>query len=405
MGALEVRIGTTRVGLLERFEEWEYRFSYDAAWLRDPQRPVLGQIFEDRRPREMESSGHVPCWFDHLLPPLHSPLRRAVARQAGVEPDDPQTDFELLEYLGEDLPGAVVLTPARARLALAPVPTPRSWSKAPGALNFALAGQQWKLSVRPGERGLVIPVRGESGEWIAKFHDPLFAELPRVELATMRWAGLSGIDVPPMRRAEVSEFAELPEEMPTGDGGVFLIERFDRKAGGGRVHMEDFGQILDRPVGHTQYGAHHEEIAAVLAYLAPDDLCQFCARVVFSALCGNTDGHLKNWSVLYPNGRNAVLSPAYDVIASVLYVPPLEDRMALSLCGSPRFEDVRLESFEPMAEIIGVSFEVVGSWVREAAERTMAAFFDSTAELPFSDAERARLERHLRRVPLTGSRL
>lgn len=184
-----------------------------------------------------------------------------------------------------------------------------------------------------------------------------------------------------------------------------MIERFDRKAGGGRVHMEDFGQILDRPVGHTQYGAHHEEIAAVLAYLAPDDLCQFCARVVFSALCGNTDGHLKNWSVLYPNGRNAVLSPAYDVIASVLYVPPLEDRMALSLCGSPRFEDVRLESFEPMAEIIGVSFEVVGSWVREAAERTMAAFFDSTAELPFSDAERARLERHLRRVPLTGSRL
>lgn len=401
MSALEVRVGAARVGLLERFEEWDYRFSFDPTWLSDPKRPVLGQIFEDRRPREMESTGHVPCWFDHLLPPLHSPLRRAIARQVGLEADDPQTDFELLEYLGQDLPGAVVLSASRARLALAPPPARPPRDSAPGGLCFALAGQQWKLSVRPGDRGLVVPVRGESGESIAKFHDPSFAELPRVELATMRWAGLAGIDVPPVRLGRVEEFAELPEGIPTGDGTAFLIERFDRKRDGGRVHMEDFGQILDRPVGHTQFGAAHEEIAAVLAALAPRDLRQFCARVVFSALCGNTDGHLKNWSLLYPDGRRAALSPAYDVIASVLYVPPLDDRLALSLRGSRHFEDVRLESFEPMAEVIDLPFEEVGRWVREAAARTRAAFFDSAPEIPFSPAERARLERHLRRVPLT----
>jgi len=337
-----VRIGAARVGLLERFEEWDYRFSFDPGWLQDPERPVLGQIFEDRRPREMESTGHVPCWFDHLLPPLHSPLRRAVARQAGVEPDDPQTDFDVLEYLGEDLPGAVVLLPSQARLALAPPRSARPRAPDPGALWFSLAGQQWKLSVRAGDRGLVIPVHGESGAWIAKFHDPSFAELPRVE--------------------------------------------------------------LDRPVGHTQYGAQLEEIAAVVASLAPSDLRQFCARVVFSVLCGNTDGHLKNWSLLYPDGHRAALSPAYDLIASVLYVPPLEDRLALSLRGSRRFEDVRIESFEPMAAIIGVPFAEVARWVREAVERTKSAFFDSAAELPFSAAERARLAQHFDRVPLGAAR-
>jgi hypothetical protein len=35
-----------------------------------------------------------------------------VARQAGLDPDDSMTDFDLLAFLGEDLPGAV----ERARL-------------------------------------------------------------------------------------------------------------------------------------------------------------------------------------------------------------------------------------------------------------------------------------------------
>ena len=49
MSALDVHLGGTRVGLLERLDEWQYRFSFDASWLADPAHPVLGQIFEDRR--------------------------------------------------------------------------------------------------------------------------------------------------------------------------------------------------------------------------------------------------------------------------------------------------------------------------------------------------------------------
>lgn len=264
MRALEVRVGSVQVGLLEHFDEWTYRFSFDQSWLRDPLRPVLGQFFEDRRPHEIESAGHVPCWFLHLLP--QGPLLRAIARQAGVEPDD---SSDLLAFLGQDLPGAVVLVPGTPRLAREAAPRVLLALEPAQQLRFSLAGAQWKLSVREGERGLTVPVQGETGAWIAKFHDPIFKDLPRIEVATSRWAELSGVHVPPFRSAHVSEFAELPEGTPTGDDTVFLIERFDRSTAGERIHIEDFAQVIDRPPGPCQYDGDYEYMAAILGYIAP----------------------------------------------------------------------------------------------------------------------------------------
>jgi serine/threonine-protein kinase HipA len=395
MSALSIKLGSISVGLLERFDEWDYRFSFDSTWLHQAERPVLGQIFEDMAPRELESTGHLPCWFDHILPPSQSPLRRAITRQAGISEDD---DFKLLEVLGEDLPGAVVAVPGQQRMSR----EPRGASAAPpplqeGVLRFSLAGQQWKLSVRAQDDRLTVPVRGETGSWIAKFPSATYKDLPRVELATMTWAERAGIEIPPLRRADVSEFTVLPPGIPAGDGSVFLIERFDRRPGGLRVHMEDMAQVLDRP---EIYDVPCEHIAAVLAYLNPEDLRPFCERLVFSALCGNTDAHLKNWSLLYPDGRHARLSPAYDLVATVLYVPAIEDKLALGLGGSQRFEDVRVESFRLLAEVAVRSFDEVAGWVRLAAERVRAVWREEATALPYLSEERARIEAHMARVPL-----
>jgi len=38
-------------------------------------------------------------------------------------------------------------------------------------------------------------------------------------------------------------------------------------------------------------------------------------------LIGNADMHLKNWSLLYPNRRTPVLSPGYDFVATLPYIP------------------------------------------------------------------------------------
>ena len=391
MSTLEVLLGPVRVGVLERFEDEEYLFSFDPEWLRLPSRPVLGQLFEDRRPHDIATSG-LPCWFSHLLP--QGPLRRAIARQYGLTVDD---DFELLELLGEDLPGAVTVRPIHSQPLRRPTTNKPPLTLTAGPLHFSLAGAQWKLSVREGDRGLTLPVQGKTGSWIAKFHDPEFPGLPRVELATMSWARACGLKVPLLRGALASEFAELPPGIPTGDGAVFLIERFDRNPQVGRIHIEDFAQVLDQP---DQFVGSYEHIAVVLAYLAPESLRQFCERLVFCVLCGNTDAHLKNWSLIYPDGRRPTLSPAYDIIASVLYVPRIKDELALTLNGSRRFEDVKVESFQLFAEVANHPFAEISVWVQQAARRIRSTWHQDAAQWPFLPEERQRLDAHMARVPL-----
>ena len=47
---------------------------------------------------------------------------------------------------------------------------------------------------------------------------------------------------------------------------------------------------------------------------------------MFSVLIGNADMHLKNWSLLYPDRRTPVLSPAYDFVATLPYIPERQAR-------------------------------------------------------------------------------
>ncbi|HEU4410018.1 MAG TPA: HipA domain-containing protein [Polyangiaceae bacterium] len=207
---------------------------------------------------------------------------------------------------------------------------------------------------------------------------------------------LSGVEAPRLRLGRIADFERLPEGIPTGDGTIYLIERFDRRPGGVRVHMEDFAQVLDRP---NLYGGPSEHLAAVVARLCPQSLRALCERLAFCAVCGNGDGHLKNWSLLYPDGRRAALSPAYDIIATVLY-PGVDDILALSLGGSDRFESVGATSFEKFARVSGLTFGEVSRWAEDAARRARQVWAEQGADLPFTQVERARLEWHLARVPL-----
>lgn len=185
-----------------------------------------------------------------------------------------------------------------------------------GVLRFSLAGAQWKLSARSSGRGLTTTAASGGTAYIAKFHAPEYPALPQCEFATMNWARAAGVHVPSFEVRSVTDFDAIPAGLPTGDGSVFVTERFDRHSDA-RVHMEDFGQILDRPPGDAQYHGCYEEIAAVLRWIAPESGAEFLKLIVFNVLCGNGDAHLKNFSVVYRDGRNAALSPAYDLVSTM----------------------------------------------------------------------------------------
>lgn len=79
-----VSVYGVRVGHLHRVSEYsDFSFRFDPAWLVQPHRPVLGQLFEDRLPDPIETSGLV-AWFAHLLPPPGL-ARRLIRRWRGAE--------------------------------------------------------------------------------------------------------------------------------------------------------------------------------------------------------------------------------------------------------------------------------------------------------------------------------
>jgi serine/threonine-protein kinase HipA len=379
--------------MLERFEDENYRFSFDEEWLADPERPILGQLFEDRRPYDIETSG-MACWFAHLLP--QDPLRRFLARHEGVDDRD---DFAVLAASGRDLPGAVVLEPGESPLSARRTPAAMGEGRGvtPGLrLGFSLGGAQWKLSVRRREGGLTIPARGESGDWIAKFDDPRHPGMPRVEYATTSWARSIGIEVPEVRLGTVDEFETIPEDFPTGDGVVFLTRRFDRD-GNVRIHMEDFGQITDRPPGDRQYDGRFEDIAIVLGRIAPDEVRAFVERLSFCVVSGNGDAHLKNWSVLYPDRRTPRLSPAYDLVSTVAYSTRYQ---ALTLGGTRELAAINESAFDLLAAVCDREASIVRAWAREAASKAHDVWHAENAHYELTERQRRRITDHVASVRL-----
>lgn len=344
-----------------------YRFVFDEDWLDDPDRPLLGQLFEDRRPYAIESSG-MPAWFANLLP--QGSWRPRVHRWAGLEPDD---DFGLLVAMGSDLPGAVTLTEIEPPSGLT-MPTPI----APAPLKTALAGAQTKLSARHDERGLVVPVRTGESELILKFASKQLPMLPQAEHATMTWARACGMDVAETRVLSPEALGALPEGLNGLD--ALAVTRFDRSLEG-RLHMEDFNQIRGfSPVGAEDgstrgpYFGSYTEICILIAALAPSSLGRFLRQLVFCLLAGNGDAHLKNWSLLYPravpllNG-GARLAPAYDLVPTrSLHGDPT---LALTIGSTRRWDEVTRK------DVTTVVREGLASSVEQLLDETITAALET----------------------------
>lgn len=384
MTSTSVWLNDVRVGNLERFHDETHVLTFDRDYLNLPSRPVLGQLFEDRIPHSIETYRLLP-WFQNVLP--QGPLRRAIVAEAGIDEED---ELGLLAWLGEDLPGAVRVVhessaPVYRRSANLPSPASRQ-----STLRVSLAGMQWKVGLSRTDKGLTLPVRGENAEWMAKFQGNEFPRLVQVEYATMRWAAACGLSVPEIELVDAETIHALPPAIPTGDGTALLIRRFDR-TGNQRTHQEDFAQVLDRP---DQFGGALEELAAFVASESAADVTEFIGRLAFMLGSGNADAHLKNWSLVYPDGRRGRLSPAYDQIATVVY-PHLPQVLALKLNSRADFpfSSIAAADFAPMARALSLSLEELVERLSVALGVVRTTF--RSVENDLNEDERARVQSHL----------
>ena len=114
-----------------------------------------------------------------------------------------------------------------------------------------------------------------------------------------------------------------------------------------------------------------------------------------TVLIGDADRHLKNWSLLHPDGRTPVLSPAYDLVAMLPYIPG--DSLALTFGGSRSLNEITLDHMRRFADAARLPMNPVGAIVRETVERTAEAWKALPAET------RTVIERQIQRV-ITGTK-
>ncbi|MGH3697748.1 MAG: type II toxin-antitoxin system HipA family toxin [Pseudonocardiaceae bacterium] len=369
-----VWLGPHRVGTLKQRGDYTW-FAFTDDYLSDPDRPVLGLIFEQNLRARHASALRLPPWFSNLLP--EGRLRDWIAADRQVSP---HREMELLAQVGHDLPGAVRVLPEDA----SPI---QAWSLAatsghPDAKDsgtgrvgwrFSLAGVSLKFSMVRKDDRLTLPAHGEGGDWIVKLPDRVYADVPRNEHAMMSLASAIGIDVPEVRLVHRDMLDGLPPGVwPDNEEWAYAIRRFDRDDDRNLVHIEDLAQVRNF-YPESKYNGNFETVAA-LVYRGRDlaALHEFARRLTFTILISNGDAHLKNWSLIYPDRRIPVLSPAYDLVCTAVYRNDEPEDLGLKFGGTRRFARINTQTFTRLEERLRAQGAQLAGIVAETVEQTRA---------------------------------
>jgi serine/threonine-protein kinase HipA len=78
--------------------------------------------------------------------------------------------------------------------------------------------------------------------------------------------------------------------------------------------------------------------------------------------------HLKNWSLLYPDRRTPVLSPGYDFVATLPYLPA--DTLGLSLGDGRSLSEITPDQMRRFADTARIPASPLWQIAVDTAERT-----------------------------------
>jgi serine/threonine-protein kinase HipA len=276
----------------------------------------------------------VRAFFHELLP--EGEARDAIEKKFMIARGD---DFGLLEAIGRDCAGAVVILPlditpdessgsieflTEDQLARELRDLPHSPLGADEKVRVSLPGLQPKLLLARGLQGdgrWGRPVNGHPSTHILKPQDmqlPHYAAAEAFCISLARRLELTTIG------AGVDEIEGIP---------VLIVSRYDRRyvSEGGlirieRIHQEDMAQALsiDMLSGGSKYeadgGRSLRDVARLLIRSAgPADVRKLLRLMTLNVVCGNSDCHAKNISLLHPEDGSTALAPAYDITPTTFY--------------------------------------------------------------------------------------
>ena len=213
--------------------------------------------------------------------------------------------------------------------------------------GFTVPGVQKKLSLHLSREDTprLTLVNYPTG-YILKPQTDEYTALPEMEYLVMQMAEVSGIKTVP------HALLRLPSQE---NAFAYITKRIDR-ADGQMLAMEDFCQ-LDGRLTEDKYRGSYERCGKIIkTYSLNDglDLAQLFFRVVFSFAVGNSDMHLKNFSLIETeeSSGNYILSAAYDMLSTNVVIPSDKEQLALTLNGKK--QNIRRKDFLVFADTIGI---------------------------------------------------
>lgn len=175
-----------------------------------------------------------------------------------------------------------------------------------------------------------------------------FETLPESEQLVMSMADLAGIST-------------VPHALIKGkDGIAYITKRIDREMYADKIKMfamEDFCQ-LDLRLTEDKYKGSYERCLKIIKEYSSRvgiDTTEFYIRLVFCFLIGNSDMHLKNFSLIETDegSREYVLSPAYDLLPVNANMPTDKEQFALAMNGKKT--NIRKGDFLKFADACGIN--------------------------------------------------
>ena len=203
------------------------------------------------------------------------------------------------------------------------------WGSESTRVGFTVPGVQKKLSLHlEAYRGKgKLTLNGHPPGYILKLQADEYPHLPELEDVVMRMADVASLETVPhaLLRSEDGTLAYISKR----------IDRIQTKERIQKLPMEDFCQLSLR-LTEDKYKGSYEQCGQIIRRYSSQpmlDLTNFWYLLVFCFITGNSDMHLKNFSLYAPTPSRYQLTPAYDLLPVALVLPQDPDETALTLRG------------------------------------------------------------------------
>ncbi len=401
MRQLEVWLNRDRVGVLSEGNDL-WQFDYDEAWARSDAGFSLAPGLPRETLKHVDGGSNRPVqwYFDNLLPEEN--LRLLLLKDAGIHGGDDA--FALLGYLGAESAGSLsLLSPGTG-----PGPDagtqpltdedlssrirnlPREPLSKTAPKRMSLAGAQNKLPVIRAEDGqLFEPIGNEPSTHILKPNHTSddYAASVINEFFVMTLADRVGLPVPEVFVHRVPE-------------PVYVVKRFDRVTGAAaptlRRHIIDACQLLNKSRSFKTTATMDTLASAVAACRNRAQARLLVFRwLVFCALTGNDDNHLKNLS-FHVGPEGVSVAPHYDLLGTAAYsTKAMADHravwphvpMTIPHPGATTFGEVSRTSLIASAEVLGlparVAERLIGELVADVPKQARALADEMEGEADF----------------------